>query len=445
MSLNVLLITYAFPPAGGVNVLRAASLARYFPGEDIRLDVLTTRNPSAVGTDSTLLADIPSEVTIHRTMTLDLPFGVKKRLKRLLTGAKPPVQKAEVKAEAGRPNFLKRAVQDLLLPDPQITWLPVMSRAARRLVREREIQLVLITTAPYSTVLVAEQLRRQYPRLAIVLDFRDEWLATAFDVAGFQFSSSQRAYGFARKAEADAINSSSAVVAVTEAARQAMRGRYPQEPDRKFLLIPNGFDATRLHPPSTPAPRSDRKIVVTYVGTVYTSTEPTLLVEALKSLPEEIKSRLLLRFIGHIEEPQYREALLGLGEMVELKGYLPQHEALGALDETDYVLLITHDRINISAKFYDYVGAGKPILACVHPESDARRLLEELSAGWWADGRDTGGMRQLFLDAVNRGEALTTSFHPAVEKIAHYERKVLAKRYAELLKSIASGVPSRGI
>ena len=75
--LRVLLVTYSFPPVGGVGVLRAASLARYLPSENIRLDVLTTRNASAVGTDSKLLQDIPSTVTIHRTTTLDLPFGLR--------------------------------------------------------------------------------------------------------------------------------------------------------------------------------------------------------------------------------------------------------------------------------------------------------------------------------------------------------------------------------
>ena len=54
-SLNVLLVTYTFPPSGGVGVLRAASLARYFPAEGIRLDVITARNASAVGADPTLL------------------------------------------------------------------------------------------------------------------------------------------------------------------------------------------------------------------------------------------------------------------------------------------------------------------------------------------------------------------------------------------------------
>ena len=85
--LNVLLVTYVFPPVGGTGVMRAASLARYFPAEGIRLDVLTARNASAVGADPSLLKEIPSEVRVHRTVTLDLPFGIKKRIKKLIVAS----------------------------------------------------------------------------------------------------------------------------------------------------------------------------------------------------------------------------------------------------------------------------------------------------------------------------------------------------------------------
>lgn len=438
--LRVLLVVYAFPPAGGVGTLRAASLARYLPAEGIRLDVLTTRNPSSVGLDTSLLRDIPPDVTVHRTMTLDLPFFLKKRLKSLVIGAKPPSAHQGVSATAAKPNLLKRAFQDLLLPDPQVTWLPILTRAARRIVRDRHIDLVIITGAPYSDYLLSEKLRQSFPRLAIVLDFRDEWLSTSFDVASFQFSRSERARRFAIKAEADAVKSATAVVTVTEAVRREMRGRYPQEPESKFLYIPNGFDATKLGTikRSSGLRRSD-KIFATYVGTLYTSTEPSMLVEALESLPPEIKSRFKLRFIGHIEAASYRRALMRLGDMVELKGYMPQHEALAAMVETDYFLLISHDRLNISAKFYDYIGACKPILACVHPDGDIRMMLEDLRAGWWADSRDVEGMRRLFLDAAARGDSLLSEFQPDKEKIAQYERKPLAQRYARLLHSIARG------
>jgi glycosyltransferase involved in cell wall biosynthesis len=436
--LNVLLVVYAFPPAGGVGVLRAASLTRYFPAEGIDLDVLTTRNPSSVVSDHSLLRELPAEVDIHRTITLDLPFGVKKRLKGLLSGTRPPTAQATGNASAGKPNFLKRVLQDVLLPDPQVTWLPVLTRAARRIVRQRNIELVLITGAPFSTFLLAERLRKEFPRLAIVLDFRDEWLSTSFDIASFQFSRSERARRFAVEAEASAVRSATAVVAVTEAVRREIRGRYPHEPEGKFHHIPNGFDATRLRSVAvSPRSRAEGRIVVTYVGTVYSSTEPTALVQALQSLPAEAKAKFKIWFIGHIEEPRYREVLLQLGEMVELTGHLAQREALDALNDSDYALLVTHDRLNISAKFYDYVGAGKPILATVHPEGDVRRLLEDLRAGWWAGSHDVNGIRQLFLDAAARGNRLRSDFQPDREKIAQYERKVLAQRYAGLLHDIA--------
>ena len=437
--LNVLLIVYAFPPAGGVGVLRAASLARYFSGEGIRLDVLTTRNPSSVGYDPSLLGDIPPDVTIHRTITFDLPFGIKKRLKRFLTGGRPAAAVADGKSPSSKPSFLKRAFQDVFVPDPQVTWLPVLARAARRIVRRRNIDLVLITAAPFSNLLVAKRLRAEFPHLPIVLDFRDEWLGSCFDINTFQFSRTDRARDFAVKAEAMAIKAATAVVGVTQAARRAIRERYPQEAESKFLYIPNGFDATRLKRSSVPPSKGlSGKIVITYVGSVYGSTDPTLFVEALKSIPDAVKSRLSIRFVGHIEEFGYRESLCQLGEMVELKGYKPQREALAAMDETDYALLIFHDHLNIPAKFYDYIGAGKPVLGCIHPESDMRGLIEELGAGWWADSRDVGAMRQLLLDAVARSTGLTTEFRPDCEKIAQFERKVVAQRYASLLRSIAA-------
>lgn len=438
MSLNVLLVNYTFPPVGGVNVLRVASLARYLPSHGIRVDVLTTRNPSSVGVDPSLLNEIPVEVTVHRTMTLDLPFGIKKTIKRLLTGSRPPTEQAPNDAPAGKPNPLKRIIQDALLPDPQVTWVPILTRAAHRIVRERKIDLVLISCAPFSTLRLAEMLRKQFPLLPIVLDFRDEWLSTTFDVAGFNFSRTERARTFSIQAEARAVACANCVVSVTEAGRREIRSRYPQQPEEKFKYIPNGFDATRISPSrSVSTTRADSRIVLAYVGSVYASTEPTKMVEALKSLPSEIRSRFLIRFIGHIEEPRYRASLLELGDMVELQGYLPQHEALSAMIEADYVLLVTHDRLNVSAKFYDYIGAGKPILACVHRDGDVRRMVERLRAGWWADSQDVSAMRRLFQEAANRGFPPFADFHPDTAGVATYERSVIAARYADLLHSIA--------
>jgi len=436
--LNVLLVCYVFPPIGAVGAMRPASLARYFPGEGIRLDVLTARNPSTVGTDPSSLKEIPSSVVVHRTWTLDLPFGLKKAIKRLVVGRRAVQSAAAATNQDGEGGLLKRILGNIFLPDPQVTWYPVLARAARRIVKKRKIDLVLMTVPPYSTLLLVERLRKDFPELPIVVDFRDEWLTTAFEHVSFLFTRSARARRLASKIEASAVTNSTAVVAVTEAARRQIRARYPQQPESKFQHIANGFDSTKLRRVAAAPPTGD-KIVVTYVGTVYTTTEPSTLVDAALLLPPDLRSRFLFRFIGHIEEPRFRESLLRLGESVELKGFLPQREALALMDETDYVLLVTHDPLNVSGKFYDYAGSGKPILGIVHPEGEARQLLEELRAGWWAPDQDVEAVRKLLVDAAERGKAPFADFKPDTAKIAQYERKVLAQRYAALLHSIAGG------
>lgn len=438
--LKVLLVSYVFPPVGGTGVMRAASLARYLPAENIRLDVLTTRNPAAVGNDPTLLKDIPPSVTVHRTLTLDLPFGMKKAIKRFVTGARSSAKPAagqQLQVEKKKPGLLKRVLDNVLLPDPQVTWFPVLSRVAPRIIRERKIDLVLITVPNFSNLLLVKKLRKQFPNLPIVADFRDEWIATSFELVSFSFSDSPRAEQTARRIEAETVANATTVVAVTEAARHKIHSRYSEQPDEKFQLVPNGFDATKMSRSAPAIPRNDGKVLLTHVGTVYPSTAPGSLVDAIKLLPDDVRSRLKLRFIGHIEEPRFREALLGLGDMVELYGYLPQREALAAMNETDYVLLLNTDPLNVGNKFYEYVGGGKPILGAVHPEGETRALLDQMRAGWWAGIDDVEGIRKLLFDAVNRGDTLMQEFRPDTERIAQYERAVLARRYARLLHTVA--------
>src|ERR1700760_300566 len=122
---NLLLITYSFPPFGGVGVHRALSLARYLPQLGWNVHVLTAKNPSAVGRDLKLLEQVPASVAVHRSWTPDIPFAIKKSIKRKVDA--PATASAERLPAAKRKSAVGRLVQfvkDLLSPDPQVLWLP---------------------------------------------------------------------------------------------------------------------------------------------------------------------------------------------------------------------------------------------------------------------------------------------------------------------------------
>jgi hypothetical protein len=431
--LNVLLITFSFPPAGGVGVLRALSLAKYLPDNDIRVDVLTARNAPAVGKDLTLLRQVPPGVQVHRTWTLDLPFWLRKSVKKAITGGQGKIASPPPEGQVKRQSVLKNWIGNLLLPDPQIGWLPFALPAAARLILSRSIDAVLITVPPFSSTKLVTRLRKLFPDLPIVLDFRDEWLTTTLDLVSFNNNS--RARLVAQKTEGDAVRAATKVVLVTEAACNELQSRYPELPQEKFVCIHNGYDVPPPgHSPLPPTPSITRKVVLTYIGTVYGSTAPGTFVTAVRNLSPAVRSRLHVRFIGHIEAEAYREQLVSLGETIELKGFVPQADALAAIRDTDYLLLITHDRINVAAKFYDYLGGGKPILGAVHPDGDVRRLLEETRAGRWADVGDPESIRRMLEEAVESPSALMA---PDLERVASYHRRSLTARYASLLKGLA--------
>ena len=425
--MNLLLITYVFPPSGGVGVLRALSLTKYLPDNGVRVDVLTARNAAAVGKDLSLLKQVPEGTTVHRSWTIDLPFALRKAIKQRLSG-KGGAKKAG--DPPGRGSVIKRLIGDLLLPDPQVGWLPFAFPAAKRIIRQRKIDAVIITAAPYSSLMLASKLRPVFPDLPILLDFRDEWLTTALDL--ISFNNNERARRIAERVEREVVRDCTAVVAVSEAARLEMMGRYPEEDPAKFRYVANGFETRPVATAAAVAARTDDRVVLTYIGTVYRVTDPTSFVEAVLALPAELRARLVVRFIGHVETEEYRATLQRLGDTVELKGFMPQAEALRAIDDSDYMLLITHDRINVSAKFFDYLSGSKPIVAAVVPSGDVRLRLEETGAGYWADVDDPAAISSLLRSILS-----TPPTAPPLERkpaeIAKYHRRVLAAQYADLL------------
>ncbi|MDP9054813.1 MAG: glycosyltransferase [Acidobacteriota bacterium] len=432
---NLLLVSYSFPPFGGVGVHRALSLAAFLPASGWNVHVLTARNPAAVGSDPELLKQIPDSVTVHRTLTLDLPFALRKSLKRFFPGESAPA--AAQRAREEEPDFSLRSwliqrTKDFLSPDPQVLWLPFAIRAARRIVAREAIDVVIVTVPPYSSLEIGIAIKKRFPHIVLVSDFRDEWLTYYFHT--LSFNKSPYALARATRIERDCIEASGRVVAVTENARSEMRKRYPDQPPGKFLVNSNGYEP-QLFRDFKSRPGLSSKVTLGYTGTVYAPADPTIFVQALKLLPAGLRARLLIRFIGHVENPAYRTMLQSEPELIALEGFLPRNQAMAELETMDFLLLIWNDTINIPGKFYDYLGTGKPIIAFIHPDSEVNRILTKTRAGWWADGRDPSQIAALLTSACGEKNGLLEEYAPDRDEIRRYERPRRAAEYSALLES----------
>ena len=379
---RLLMVSYLFPPVGGVGVQRALSLAKYLPKSGFEVHVLKAWNAAAPLRDPELLKEVPPEVHVHRAFTPELPFYVRKKLWRFFsrpstknTGKGPGVPTGLIARCA---QFVTGSVRRLLSPEPEVLWVPFAIRKARRLVKKHGIDTVLVTAPPFSAFLVGNALKRQFPHLKYVADVRDDWLRYVLNDLGFQNSPQIKR----RAAEIERATATLADLVVF-ATRSFMRGyqdRYPDQPASKFAYLPNGYDAASFSeaPPRT---RSGQKIVVTYVGSVYRATSPRGYLKALDGAPDELRSQFETRFIGRISDEEM-DLLRGHKGSVQFLGFLPHKEALLKMLDSAYLLLTVNNDFAIPGKMFEYLATGIPILATAPAGSEVATLMQETVSGW---------------------------------------------------------------
>jgi glycosyltransferase involved in cell wall biosynthesis len=93
---------------------------------------------------------------------------------------------------------------------------------------------------------------------------------------------------------------------------------------------------------------------------------------------------LRVRFIGRLNERVAEEAeQWGLGSLVETSAVIPRSDLLAALVAADALLLPLYedDPYSLPMKFFDYVGAGRPIVALGPPDRVGAQLIRSHRLG----------------------------------------------------------------
>jgi len=441
---KILLISYLFPPAGGIPVQRILSLARFLPENGYEVHVICCSNPGVPTMDPSLLDRVPKEVQVHRVFSPELSFEFRRKVWSILAPAKRSGKASasaahHSKAETKKaPGLLMRLIQGVMrriyCPDPEVLWVPFALRAARKLVREQGIDTVLITLPPYSSILVGLKLKKQFPSLNLVADFRDEWLD--YYLNAFPFYRSDYIRKRATRIERETAEQANLIVAVTPAIHKQMRERYSDLPTEKFALISNGYDSLALSAFAKRPHDLPGRVVVSYAGTMHESSSPRQYFDALDKLPQDLMRRVRTRMIGRVTDDQ-EHLLHGRKSDIERFGFVPQNKAFHLLEESDYLLLIQHHSPSLTGKVYEYLAMGIPILAVTAADGELAKVMEETKAGLWADPNDPEGIARMLTTAIEAVEKQHPVASHCWENIEKYDRRNLTREYAGLMRASA--------
>jgi len=434
MAHRVLIITYLFPPSGGIGPPRYVGYTRHLRAHGCEVSVIAPKNPHTPLYDPALLQQVPPETHVHRVFSPGVPYFLRDRVWKNLSsnGSSPAGAPAAGSGliRAGK-KLAKEAIQRFLNPDVQKFWVPFVIRRARRVIREEGIQTVILNIPPFSLYALIAPLKREFPQLKWITEIRDDWLG--YYLQHFDSAVTDAKRKLAVQLEGTALRASDFVVAVTPAQRDAMRDRYPDQPAGKFLCVPNGYDG-ELYDHFRPSRAGRNNMVITYYGSLY-ATPPydiTGYLDALDSLPDEQRDRIETRFVGRIAA-EAQPLLQGRKAKLVQLGFLPRAEGVAKLEETDYLLLAANDPTQHAGKLFDYLATGLPVLALSPEHGEVARLLRETGGGVAVNGSDPKAIQRVLASAWARLEGKPGGFPvPDRAAIAAFERRQLVAQLVEM-------------
>lgn len=368
---HALFVAYHYPPeSSSSGVLRTLKHTRYLGRFGWRVTVLTLDRDAYPVTDPKLEEQIPGEVRVVRTRFID----VKRQL-----------------AIRGRyPSFFA-------IPDRWIGWWPWAVAAGRRILREDPVDVVY-STSPHATAhLVALALSRR-SGIPWVADFRDPWYEEPPEPGTtrlVQFS--------ARRLESLVARRASRIVASTTRLRDTLAARYPRKPKEHFVAIPNGYDEDDFSSAPEPSRPSSDYLLILHAGNINgTFRDPRPVFEAVRRVAEAglvEAASIRIRFLGggvfgKSSEMSQAVERAGLTSRVEFLPRVSYEAALAELGTAGVLLLLQASRDTVDlvpAKLFEYLRAGRPVLAIV-PEGATAEVLREVGGGWVVNPSDTKGL-----------------------------------------------------
>ncbi|RPJ48699.1 MAG: glycosyltransferase [Candidatus Latescibacterota bacterium] len=398
---RILLVSYYFPPLGGVGAFRAVKLARYLPRLGWRPVVLAPLAPYYYCIDPTLADEIEKEIRVVRTESAD-PFRLFGRLRRARADA--------VTDGAGSDRLFGRLTRAakrintwLFVPDNSIGWYPFAARAACRVIREEKIDVVYTINVPQTCHLIGRAAKRA-TGARWVADFRDAWTANPDLPAPTALHA-----GANRRLERSVLDEADGIVAVNDTVRDLLFAAAGGRRAERFVTIHNGYDPEDFV--DLPVRRFERFTMV-FAGTFHKRTDPRLLLEPYRECLRSGRipagaSRIVV--VGaQTARTEAAVRALGLEKEVELTGFLAHRESLSWMASADLLLQVIaagpgSDQI-VSGKLYEYLAAGKPVLS-IGPPGEARRLVQNLGAGWAADVENPREVAGALADAYERWTA----------------------------------------
>ncbi len=384
MNKRVLIITYYWPPSGGIGVHRCLKFAKYLRNYGWEPVICAPDNPEYPVLDYGNFKDVPEGIKTVKTKIWE-PYSIFK----MITGKKKEERIHNVFLEEEKAGFATKLGiwirGNLFIPDARRFWINPSVQFLTKYLKKNPVDAMFTNGPPHSTHMIAYGVKKNL-NIPWHADFQDPWTQVDYFPQLMLNPISRRIH---EKMEQRIFKHADKVTICSDSWKTDLESIGAKDVD----VIVWGFDEEDFE--SVPHTLSE-KFTLSHFGSLGPDRNASTLWRVLSEIAKEntqFRNDLeieLVGFIGHAIVDEIEK--LGLKENLVKLDHIPRAETLVKMCSSQVLLLILNDMPNVNGrlpgKLFEYLASRRPIMVIGPETSDASKIVHGVNAGLTCDFRD---------------------------------------------------------
>jgi hypothetical protein len=431
---KILLISYYFPPGNFAGSYRVKSWADhlhkfgYYP-------IIVTRHWDDNDTDYTAISR-QNDVSVEEGKTFTvyrLPYKGTQRDK--LVAKYGNIAKFPGKIL----SFFQLLCQNFSLACNPMSGLYRFSR--EYLINNPDVELVMCSGRPFIQFQFCNSLKKEFPRIKWVADYRDEWNSQPKEFFKTRSVTFRFLSFIESRYERKWVKSASLITTVSEEIRRRIVAFNHFKGNSQVLL--NGYESDDFPEKIWKKLPDPSKFRIFHGGSLYTYQEIDVFVSGISKFLEAVKGKegsVELIFEGLNDDPEIHSWLLS--KFRDLHIHITIHprteklEYLSRMRNAHVLLVFPYNALKgtYSSKIFEYLPAGRPVLMAPSDDGTITKLLQETNTGFVAD--DADAVCDFLLSKFKAFINGTFSLSAPGERVNFYSREKQTKIMAEAIDKL---------
>ncbi len=433
----ILLVSYAFYPANEIGARRTTALAKYLVTQGYRVAVVSSFGGLDVTMGSQILPGItaipvpPPPKTLIKSIV-----ALKKCLTKLFGRSSAPSPSTTSKNfptnVIPKGTFKNIFFRILCFVDEYKRWSWRASRATIDVARQHT-PVVIISSGPPHTALLAGTLAARTLHIPHIADLRDPWTDCVTANPNRRLD-----YLLQRPLEKWVIRSAACITSAGAMVAEQLAKRF-SDSQGKVHLVRNGYDGDCTNVPQNP----ERTLSILFAGELYLGRDPFPILEALERLLQRSDvdaTRIKVTFMGRVDHYDGRSLsdwLVGtrLSQSMTLVSHSPAEVVKqAAMDATVLLNLAQRQPYSVPAKTYEHLTLGREILIFCENDSETACLVKGIKGINQVDPTEPLQLDRVLLELYRRHAVEGRIISPSADEIHNFSRATANREFLRLIK-----------